>query len=185
MLFNFPCGICGKERMRRKCEAGKKLCRSCDLANRGGERNGRWKGGITRQSAKKTSTKEFKAFRAAVLLRDEGKCVLCKSDQKLHVDHIKPRIDFPELLCDVSNGRTLCYECHRKTSTYLSNVLRGRKIPYKKEYKTHCHLGHKKVMSEKEGKPICLTCRKVNNAAWYKAHPGYKKSKKALEILGG
>lgn len=36
----------------------------------------------------------------------------------LNADHIKPFAYFPELRLELSNGRTLCVECHRKTPTF-------------------------------------------------------------------
>lgn len=50
--------------------------------------------------------------------RDGRKCVLCGSTTNLHADHIKPIALYPELMRDLSNGRTLCFDCHKKTPTY-------------------------------------------------------------------
>jgi len=61
---------------------------------------------------------EYKRWRLAVFKRDGNKCVECGSSHDLEADHIKPKSKFPELVFDVDNGRTLCYECHKKTRTY-------------------------------------------------------------------
>lgn len=49
-----------------------------------------------------------------VMERDGYKCVQCGSTENLEADHIKPKQYFPELALDVSNGQTLCRDCHDK-----------------------------------------------------------------------
>lgn len=77
-----------------------------------------------------------KEWKFLVLKRDNFKCILCNSKEKLQVDHIVPfaiikiqnKISSLEeaLLCsslwDISNGRTLCKECHMKTDTWGSKT---------------------------------------------------------------
>lgn len=45
---------------------------------------------------------------------------------KMHADHIKPFAIYPDLRFEVSNGRTLCSACHRKTESF------GRGTMYRK-----------------------------------------------------
>lgn len=62
---------------------------------------------------------EYKNWRRNVFQRDDYTCVLCqKKGTRLNADHIKPWALFPELRYEISNGRTLCISCHRKTETY-------------------------------------------------------------------
>ena len=59
------------------------------------------------------NTKEYKKFRADVLIRDGFTCCICESvGGRLEVHHIKHKSKFPELACDVNNGITLCVYCH-------------------------------------------------------------------------
>lgn len=56
-------------------------------------------------------------WRKAVKERDNFTCQDCgatKSSKMLAVHHIKPFALYPELAHEVSNGLTLCYECHEK-----------------------------------------------------------------------
>lgn len=113
------CIICGKP---FKAAKGKQRRYStcpdphCRRANKQGARNPNWRGGVTSSRKREMSTKEYRAWRAAVFARDNYTCTLCgKRGGYLQADHIKPWAYFPELRYDVSNGRTLCLKCHRQT----------------------------------------------------------------------
>lgn len=60
-------------------------------------------------------TAEYRQFRNGVLKRDKYTCQICGCKPKVpNVHHIKSFKDYPALRVDVSNGITLCPECHRK-----------------------------------------------------------------------
>lgn len=64
-------------------------------------------------------SKEWKAMRKMVFERDNYTCQECGvRGKELHPDHIKPKSQFPELVFEISNVRTLCKPCHKKTDTY-------------------------------------------------------------------
>jgi 5-methylcytosine-specific restriction endonuclease McrA len=61
-------------------------------------------------------------WRKAVFERDNYTCVFCNiKGGKLQADHIKPYCLYPDLRWELDNGRTLCFECHKKTDTYGIN----------------------------------------------------------------
>lgn len=65
-------------------------------------------------------------WRKAVFKRDNFTCQMCgERGGKLQADHIKPFKYFPELRTTLSNGRTLCESCHKKTPTW---GRRGQKL---------------------------------------------------------
>lgn len=69
----------------------------------------------------------YRTWRKAVFERDDYTCQGegCGSrGGELNADHIKPFSTHPELRFKVSNGRTLCVPCHKKTPTYGRNALR-------------------------------------------------------------
>jgi hypothetical protein len=97
-----------------------------------GENNPNWKGGISPIAESIRKSTLYDEWRMKVLRRDRFQCVFCSTKRPLHVDHIYP---FVLLLVDskitdasqapgyapfweVSNGRTLCVECHKKTETF-------------------------------------------------------------------
>ena len=87
--------------------------------DRKGEKSSRWKGGITPLNFKIRNSEEYKLWRKAVFERDNFTCIWCdKKGGTLHADHIKPFALFPELRFAIDNGRTLCKDCHLKTSTF-------------------------------------------------------------------
>lgn len=126
--LTFACVDCGVERSghRRPGREPPARCKRCGFKARKGSGNGNWKGGITPHNRRVRASDEYKAWRKAVFERDGYTCVWCgQVGYELHADHIKPFATHPDLRFEVSNGRTLCVECHKKTDSYLS---RGKKL---------------------------------------------------------
>ena len=94
-----------------------------------GEKSPFWKGGITSIHQRIRASMEYRNWRESVFQRDDYTCVECnlKSGNGrrviLHADHIKPFAYFPELRFELSNGRTLCVDCHKQTDTYGSKAF--------------------------------------------------------------
>lgn len=87
------------------------------------ENHPNWKGGTYNKNRKiDMQRKNYRDWRKLVIERDKYTCVWCGGNKDLHVDHIKPYSLYPDLRYDLSNGRTLCAECHKGTETY------GKKI---------------------------------------------------------
>lgn len=57
-------------------------------------------------------TREWLDARYDALKRSTGKCELCGREDRLHVDHIKPRSKYPELELEPSNLQVLCDMCN-------------------------------------------------------------------------
>lgn len=114
-----------------KAKKGKKISdetrRKISKANRG-EKSYFWKGGLTDINHSIRHSFEYRAWRKEVFKRDNYTCQICKNKNgcgttvKIQADHIKPFSKYPSLRFDLSNGRTLCIECHRKTDTYGGRV---------------------------------------------------------------
>ena len=84
-----------------------------------GEKNPRWKGGITPENIKIRQSFEMKQWREAVFTRDDYICQHCEErGGKLHAHHIKFFSTHPELRTDITNGLTLCVDCHKKVHAY-------------------------------------------------------------------
>lgn len=85
------------------------------------EKHPNWKGGIMK-GRKDRNLSIYKEWRLAVFARDSYSCQHCGvKNQKglgitvqLEADHIKSWTAYPELRYEVSNGRTLCKDCHSK-----------------------------------------------------------------------
>lgn len=83
-----------------------------------------WKGGVTPVNAAIRNSTVYKKWREAVFMRDDFTCQHCHvRGGLLHADHIQPFALFPELRFEISNGRTLCISCHKKTPTYGNGAL--------------------------------------------------------------
>ena len=51
-------------------------------------------------------------WRKAVLEREDYTCQDCGRRDSLHAHHIKAKSEYPKLCYKVSNGQTLCENCH-------------------------------------------------------------------------
>lgn len=136
-VFNknvFKCSECKKERLVdykelwviKKRNATK--CFKCSRLKKGHTNRGSFKKGIipwNKGKGKATywqrikTSKRWKDWRTRVFKRDKYTCQKCwKQGGELHPHHIKQKSLFPELIFIVSNGLTLCKDCHKKTDTY-------------------------------------------------------------------
>lgn len=77
-----------------------------------------WTGGHKEtENDKLRHRKAYKNWRNSVIERDK-KCVVCGSTENLQADHLKGFAFYPELRYEPSNGRTICYECHKQTHSW-------------------------------------------------------------------
>ena len=85
---------------------------------RAGELNNKWKGGISQINKTKRQllmeTIEYKIWRKSIFERDNYTCQECgQIGGILNAHHIKPYSIFPKLRVDMTNGITLCTDCHK------------------------------------------------------------------------
>lgn len=83
-----------------------------------------------RKLTKKTD-RDLLDWSKAVKERDKNKCKQCGSNDRLHSHHIKPKSMYPDLKYDISNGVTLCAECHAKE--HAGNLAYGIRVFLKKK----------------------------------------------------
>lgn len=93
---------------------------------RQGSNNGNWKGGLTQIIKGIRRSPEFFQWRKAVLERDNQSCQDCGSSESINTHHIKPILEYPELVFEVSNGLTLCEDCHKRHTSW-QRLNRGGK----------------------------------------------------------
>lgn len=74
-----------------------------------------WKGGRT-ELERLRATVEYADWRMAVFSRDNYTCQICGDNRggNLQAHHLKSFSRYVELRFEVSNGQTLCRECHEK-----------------------------------------------------------------------
>lgn len=90
-----------------------------------GKNNPNWKGGITKVLERLRKSSRYKSWRRRVFERDNYTCQICKKrGGVLNADHIKSFAGHEELRFKLSNGRTLCLGCHRKTCNYGGNSIK-------------------------------------------------------------
>ena len=93
--------------------------------DRQGDKHWNWKGGIKPVNQKLRNSRNYSEWRKKVFARDNYTCQSCSQrGGELEADHIKQFAFYPELRFDITNGRTLCKSCHKKTDTYKN----GKKI---------------------------------------------------------
>lgn len=135
--FRFNCIICGKEVLIQPSQIKYRNRQTCSMDCSGVHKtlkaekerieNPPTPGLLNRRIR---YSKKMKLWRLGVFSRDNYTCQNCGarngngSTVVLHADHIKPFALFPELRFELSNGRSLCVPCHKKTDTF------GRKPIY-------------------------------------------------------
>ena len=75
----------------------------------------------------------YKKFRMDVLKRDKFTCKMCKTKKKkVYVHHIRKWASASSLRYEMSNGITLCYNCHKEVTgkehhyeSYLLGLIDG------------------------------------------------------------
>lgn len=78
------------------------------------DRNPNWKGGVCSLNQVERRSNKFKEWRLSVFERDKYTCQDCgKLGGTLHAHHILPFATYKELRFEISNGKTLCYKCHK------------------------------------------------------------------------
>jgi len=90
-----------------------------------------WKWWKTKKSKIRKTCAEYKEWRKKVFTRDWFKCILCDSNKQIEADHIKAQSEYPELIYDLSNWRTLCHNCHKQTDNYWWKQQAKMKNTYK------------------------------------------------------
>lgn len=74
----------------------------------------RWRGGAIDDNAVQRRSTEYKQWRDAVFTRDDYTCQFCgRRGGEINAHHIKRFAEYPELRTSLSNGITLCVDCHK------------------------------------------------------------------------
>jgi len=90
-----------------------------------GSKHWNWQGGITKEAIKTRNSIEYKIWRKDVFERDDYTCQECKKRGVYVEAHHKERFtDNIEKRLSVSNGITLCRECHAKTKGHIRGLTR-------------------------------------------------------------
>lgn len=109
--FAVYCKICNKKIYRRKSEIDKNINKIFFCSHKC------WYNFIENihYNYLDRTTKIYYEWRNSILDRDNYKCMVCGSTDKIHVHHIKRVADYPNLIFDIKNGISLCKKCHEKT----------------------------------------------------------------------
>lgn len=116
--MKFP-HLTGNGNVSKRADVREKIAES-----KRGDKNPNWRGGISTENSLIRASSKYREWRVSVLERDNYTCQDCQArngqgvNVYLNVDHIKPFAYHPELRFEISNGKTLCIDCHKKTETY-------------------------------------------------------------------
>lgn len=108
----------GREKIANHFKGQTPWNKGVELPQFSGDKNPNWKGGVTPIHKKIRLSRPYLLWRKKVIERDKYKCIWCGGVEKLEVDHIQSFAKFEELRFELTNGRTLCHDCHTKTPTY-------------------------------------------------------------------
>jgi endogenous inhibitor of DNA gyrase (YacG/DUF329 family) len=102
-------------------------CRGIALVKKyRGTGNPNYKDGITSILQRLKGSAAYRQWRKIIFERDNYTCQFCsKRGGDIQADHIKPVSVFPEAIFDISNGRTLCVDCHSTTDSWCNPKIRS------------------------------------------------------------
>ena len=135
------CKVCGKEYYRSPAQIKWRGSSYCSNKCKGeaitlfqsGKNNPNWKGGVSTENHRQRASKKWKVWRDAVFTRDNWTCKDCGARSmkgikvKLYPHHIKPFAKYLELRFEVSNGLTLCEDCHRRHTSW-QNLNKKKRV---------------------------------------------------------
>ena len=103
--------------------------RNLSIANKG-EKAWNWKGGVNSINKQIHHSVDYKLWRESVFERDNWTCQKCGTvGGKLHPHHIKGFAEYPDMRFVVSNGITLCVQCHAQEHPTLGFFINARQTP--------------------------------------------------------
>lgn len=94
-----------------------------------GEHCHMYKGGISRVYKTGYNSPQYRQWRRDVFVRDEFICQECGIKHTyITAHHVKPFAFYPDLRFDISNGITLCEDCHSKMDNYRARFKRRKNV---------------------------------------------------------
>ena len=80
-----------------------------------------------RVHGKSRSSWNYEQWRKSVFERDNYTCQECLSKKNLNAHHIKSKKEFPDLIFEINNGKTLCRRCHaRLHGIEMCNIIKRK-----------------------------------------------------------
>ena len=107
-----PCERCNKIFLVEIGTRERFCSRKCSSAFMRGKHHGGWKGGASLKSERKRMGTPLREWRLKVFRRDGFRCQWCGTNRDLNAHHIKGFAAHPRLRLTVSNGLTVCIDCH-------------------------------------------------------------------------
>ena len=115
-MFDIPTNPVGTQKGYKFSDEVRENMSKAKKGKRKGGLNPNWKGGYT--PSRERNRYASKKWSSDVKARDNNTCQKCHAtdatDAVMHSHHIKPWKKHPELRYDISNGITLCVQCHQK-----------------------------------------------------------------------
>jgi hypothetical protein len=95
-----------------------------------GKRGGNYIDGKSLERDRARLSRQLLEWRKAVYLKDDFTCQIChKKGVIINAHHLQSWTDYPELRFDVSNGITLCIDCHGKLHNKNFSNRRNKTCP--------------------------------------------------------
>lgn len=107
--------------LKKKYASGELISplRKLGLIGRKGSEAMNWRGGRTLVGQAIRQSLQYKEWRKEVLRLQDYTCQFCKKrGGKLEVDHVEEFSTSPEKRLEVTNGRVLCKDCHKRVTGY-------------------------------------------------------------------